>query len=197
MRGLILLIFLIFIVTLVLQNPAPMIHLVFLGMRSRALPLGFWVVLAGGAGLITGLLVQGLVGSRAETRTSNRTSGTNRSSKRRPSDPQPTKLFENNWDTGETDWEGNPQTTRRKKKQFWSTPSDRTPEPAAEPRGDRDPSAKESRADAPGENDKKKRTNTKNSVVDAEYRVVSPYQRPGGEEDDEFDDDFFNEFLEK
>jgi hypothetical protein len=188
MRGLILLIFLIFVVTLVLQNPAPMIHLVFLGMRSRALPFGIWVVLAGAAGIFTGLLVQGMVGS-GSTKTKTVTSGSARPSKRRPSDPKPTKLFENNWDTGETDWEGNPQSTSRKKKQFWSTPSDR------------DQSPKESRSDSPQESDQKKRTNAKKSVVDAEYRVVAPYQRPGGDEndefDDEFDDEFFNEFLEK
>ncbi|WP_204368466.1 LapA family protein [Neosynechococcus sphagnicola] len=45
---------------LILQNQSPYLPLVFLGMRTQALPLGLWILVAIALGVITSLLLAGL-----------------------------------------------------------------------------------------------------------------------------------------
>lgn len=208
------------LIVLVLQNRTPVIQLTFLGMRSRPFSLGLWVTLALIIGVIVGFMVQmgsALGAKPVEARTANRTS------KRANSQPQgfrsnPTQDFEPTpfeptpleteptidstsaqnygWESPtSTSWNGE----QERGSEFWAAPE----KPKARPRAQRrdDGGLAKNQYPTPGPSTNRislERDDTMPTpVVEAEYRVVTPYSRFEGQDDDEFDDAFFDEFFDE
>jgi Protein of unknown function (DUF1049). len=61
MRAVFLLVIVVGLTIFALQNVEPSLSLVFLGMRSPALPLSIWILFSMGAGVVTSLLISGLL----------------------------------------------------------------------------------------------------------------------------------------
>ncbi|MGB3266182.1 MAG: LapA family protein [Microcoleus sp.] len=61
MRPILLLVIVVGLTIFALQNVEPVLSLVFLGIRSPALPLSIWILLGMGAGAVTSLLISGML----------------------------------------------------------------------------------------------------------------------------------------
>lgn len=192
------------IVAILIQNQNPMLALMFLGMRSQPLPLGLWVA---GAVLVGALVSLGIlailsfgptpasVSSRSSRRRGSfrwpqfnrpQSKQRDRSSKRQPQ--------------GYSDWDEAPATD------WYGEPTSRRPEPFFddEPEYEDDPVDGDYPYDDPTPPWAKKDSSysyssrdadfagQRESVFDAEYRVLNPPQKPVSTQDDwnDFEDEF-------
>jgi uncharacterized integral membrane protein len=82
MRAVFLLVIVMGLTIFALQNVEPALSMVFLGMRSPAVPLSIWILFSMGAGVVTSLLISGLLAfsnylSQPQNRTSRDSGGRN------------------------------------------------------------------------------------------------------------------------
>jgi uncharacterized integral membrane protein len=165
---------------LVAQNLSPQLPLVFLGWRSLPLPLGYWLLIAVGLGVLTGILILGLLrlsryltwrqmlssGDRSTASGQSKTGGNPRSASTAQSfytdpadefDDQPVDRANHLRE----EWSYEKAQPERKGRQSGSTYSY---------------SYKDAQASGAGRPE---------SVYDADYRVITPPHRPA----DDFEDD--------
>ena len=189
-------------VAILIQNQTPALALVFLGMRSQPLPLGLWVAgaILGGALVSLGLLA--LLSFASPASVSSRSSR-RRSAFRWPQfkRPQPKQRFNrsqqpqgySDWDEAPaTDWYG--ESTSSRPEPFFDDESEYEDDPVDGDYPDDDPTppwAKRDSSYAYSARDSDF-TGQRESVFDAEYRVLNPPQKPASPQDDwtEFEDDF-------
>jgi uncharacterized integral membrane protein len=87
MRPVFLLVIVVGLTVFALQNVDPVLSLVFLGVRSPALPLSIWILLSMTIGVVTSLLISGLLGfSNYLSQSQNRTGHNTRSRDTLPND---------------------------------------------------------------------------------------------------------------
>ncbi|NJK40601.1 MAG: LapA family protein [Acaryochloridaceae cyanobacterium SU_2_1] len=209
MRLIILIIFLLSWVAVVLQNQAALIALVFLGMQSPFLPLGLWLGIAVLMGVILGLALWGIIalpprfsarkGQPFSNRATTARSQTGRS-KARPS-PQPRSPSSySDWDEpsasdwqSESDWGASGQSARRKPAANFFDDEDQEEDfyPGDDPADFFD---QEDRADSfysysDRDPDFVDGDGQRESVFDAEYRVLPPPQRPSPDRGDTLEED--------
>lgn len=185
-------------VAILIQNQSPTLALVFLGMRSQPLPLGLWIA---GAVVIGALLSLGLFAilSAAPPRKSRRRSSSQQSPFKQSAKP---RFERDSYPSGYSDWD-EPVAT------------DWAPQPEADSFFDDEPDYYDDPVDYPEEEDYDdptppwekrdsaysfsyrdpefaKQSSQRESVFDAEYRVINPPQRPERANDDweDFDDPF-------
>lgn len=188
------------LIVVTLQNRTPTISLVFLGMRSQPLPLGLWIVGAVVMGILIGLALLFILnlGSRnIQTR----------SSRRRPAPSRPTNdrrsasasVDSSDWDTAASsdwgdstsDWSSSaPRSTPTRPA---SPPPDATSideqryaragEAVSPPSGTYSRSAQDPEFSG--------QSGQRESVFEAEYRMVSPPSQSQQEDWEELEDDFF------
>ena len=200
---------------LLVQNWSPVLPLVFLGMRTQALPLAIWILFSTAAGAVTSLLIAGLFNSTGQKRqtplkspaTSPRVANRTRreepfSRKQAPPstvsevDPRTSDELDD-WDTDRSanddwDFDENNNVTSNSSPQNTQTRDSDTYERQQEPKsGSKSGSVYSYSYQEP----KNSGVGKTESVYDADYRViVPPYQPPTTKSTDDddwglFDDD--------
>lgn len=191
------------LVVLVLQNRTPAYQLMLLGIRFRPLPLGLLVAGAVLSGLFIGVIIQRTdrrprlnakpknaprdVQSAPEVQTFGTIPQT--SAPEESESPSPRTSGTNGWDTsassswteksddlGNSFWSRPAKAKSRKKQTGVASVTPINPDLAT---------PKSSKDGHDGDSDP--------MMVEAEYRIVTPYEREGT---DEFDDEFFDDFFE-
>ena len=197
------------LVVLIIQNRAPVYQLTVLGMRFRPLGLGFLVAIAVLSGVVLGAMLQRMgpkrsprasrqIGSEPEVQTF----GSIPKDSVQAEDDDPFDFEEEEEPTSQDEPESNPPVSSNK---GWDTsaPSSWTEEATQESfwsrRGNPRPKPERSgKASVTPLRPKAKRDNPEpNSVMDAEYRIVTPYERQTDDGDDGFDEDFFDDFFDE
>ncbi|MGB0563570.1 MAG: hypothetical protein ACPGVO_17475 [Spirulinaceae cyanobacterium] len=141
---------------LVMQNSTPALPLVLFGSSTIALPVGLWLLIGIGAGLVTSFLIQGLTfrpatpAPQVAPRYRNRNPETTRQPKAKPDWEQPSRA---DWDAAPDDDPG------------WDIES-----PPTEPTTPRPRTARTSQTRTP------ERPRPEDGIVDADYRVIDPPQ---------------------
>jgi hypothetical protein len=164
---------------LVAQNLSPQLPLLFLGWRSLSLPLGYWLLIAIGLGILTGVLILGLLrlsryltwrqmqppSDRSTASRQSKTSGNPRASTAQGFYADPADEFDDQpvdrANHLRDEWSYEKAQPERKGSQSGSTYSF---------------SYKDTKASGAGRPE---------SVYDADYRVITPPHRPA----DDFEDD--------
>ncbi|MCM1981903.1 hypothetical protein [Lyngbya confervoides] len=180
---------------LILQNRTPVLQLTFLGLQSRPFSLGLWAAAALGVGVGLGLFLQLLFlpASRASGQNERSPRSDRFSRRRRPAAAQSSGTQAGGWNTGGTSSWSEQAEQQEAEDRFWSAPEKSV---SPNPRRSRESAAD---LDRPSAEAVPSPPSPDQTIVDAEYRVVStPYSRPNQDSDenwDEFDDDFFDEVV--
>ncbi|WP_299487327.1 hypothetical protein [Acaryochloris sp. IP29b_bin.137] len=193
------------VVTIWVQNQSPTLSLVFLGMRSEPLPLGFWIA---GAVLIGALGSLGIFAILSMAPLSPLHARRRAKFQQQPSNhPQPDRVNRGNrrrysdWDEPvATDWYGSSKSEPffDDNSDYFENEQDFADDPFDYPDEDYDDSAppweKRDSSYSFSYRDPKfaRQRSQRESVFDAEYRVITPPQKPDVSSDDwdEFDDQF-------
>lgn len=201
---------------LLAQNWSPVLPLVFLGMRTQALPLAVWILSAVSAGAFTSLLIAGLFKlsnyfasgqprtQRLGVKAAQRSSSTQRSSDASSANSRPmpetnsTPNDTSDWDTNPTDddWDFDEDTDKSRNDPQNTVRDSTTYEVNTEPKsGSRSGSVYSYSYREP----KNSSVGKTEFVYDADYRVIAPPHRQtekaqedddwGFDDDDDFDDE--------
>ena len=199
---------------LLVQNWSPVLPLVFLGMRTQALPLAIWILFSTAAGAVTSLLIAGLfnlTGQKRQTplkspatspRVANRTRGEEPFSRKQAprstvseADPRTSDELDD-WDTDRSanddwDFDENNNVTSNSSPQNTQIRDSDTYERQQEPKsGSKSGSVYSYSYQEP----KNSGVGKTESVYDADYRViVPPYQPPTTKSTDDDDWGLFDE----
>lgn len=186
------------VVAVLIQNQSPTLTLVFLGMRSQALPLGLWIA---GAVVIGALLSLGLFAILSATpvpsRKTKRRSSTQWSPFKRPAQP---RVERESRSSGYSDWD-EPVATEwnaQPAESFFDDEPEYYDDPVDYPEEDDydDPTPPWEKRDSAysysyRDPEFAQQSSQRESVFDAEYRVIKSPQGPETDDNwDEFDDSF-------
>lgn len=186
------------VVAILIQNQSPTLALVFLGMRSQPLPLGLWIAAAVVMGALLSLGLFAILSvPPAPTRQTRRRSSTQWSPFKRPAQPKVEREYRS---SGYSDWdepvatEWNSQPTDA----FFDDEPEYYDDPVDYPEEDdyNDPTPPWEKRDSAysysyRDPEFAQQSSQRESVFDAEYRVIKPPQRPEADDTwDEFDDSF-------
>ncbi|KAI9130812.1 hypothetical protein [Acaryochloris sp. CCMEE 5410] len=186
------------VVAVLIQNQSPTLALVFLGMRSQPLPLGLWIAAAVVIGALLSLgLFAILSATSAPSRKARRRSSAQRSPFKRPAKP---KTERESYSSGYSDWD-EPVATEwntQPADSFFDDEPDYYDDPVDYPEEDDydDPTPPWEKRDSAysysyRDPEFAQQSSQRESVFDAEYRVIKPPQRPEADDNwDEFDDSF-------
>ncbi|WP_299409086.1 hypothetical protein [Acaryochloris sp. IP29b_bin.148] len=181
------------VVAILIQNQSPTLALVFLGMRSHPLPLGFWMAGAVVLGMLVSLGLLAMLSGVSVPRRSRRRNPQGSPFKR----PQAKSKFERT-PAGYSDWEEPVATDWTRQPQadpFFNDDYDYDDDPVDYSDEDRydDPTPPWEKRDSSysfsyRDPEFASQTSQRESVFDAEYRVINPPSPP--EDWDEFEDQF-------
>ncbi len=182
------------LILLLVQNLSPSLPLVFLGIRTQALPLALWILLSITAGIFTSLIITGLLKFATNLNLQAqqpipKSIPTPHRVKQNTSSPKSSPPTVSQADNEFDDWETN------RDQDDWDDGQNSQPLPETSPNQQSSNSRASSVYSYSSQSPKNTAVGKTESVYDADYRVIiPPYQESGKNQDQVTDDDDWDFF---